>query len=210
MLTRRREAVAVGAAGAALAYATGRVVGAAVPAAVIGGVSGAINGWRRIYDWRSPQGVAGFVLDHSWALATTVGGLVSHVLSAAQGQPGYRPAMSERRGRHVYARGFQVRRGFAMAMGNVVTGSNDRHQLVDDHEEVHVWQARLLGPLYPVGYVGWSVVATPVGVWRWWRSGRREPLGRAVDALAYGANPFERWAYATQRRRQSQRAEETQ
>jgi hypothetical protein len=184
-----------------LGYATGRTVGACVPGAVIGGVSGAINGWRRIYDWQSPSGVAGFALDHSWALATTLGGLVSHALSALRGQPGFEPAVSERRGRHVYARGFQVRRGFAMAMGNVVTGVGDRHRLVDDHEMVHVWQSRLLGPLYPVAYVGWSVMAAPVGVWQWWRNGRQRPLGRVVDAVAYRANPLERWAYAHQARR---------
>jgi len=208
--TRRREAVVVGAAGAALGYATGRAMGVGAPAAVIGGASGAINGWRRIYDWRSPRGVAGFVLDHSWALATTLGGLASHLLSAAQARPGYRPAVSERRGRHVYDRGFQVRPGFAMAMGNVVTGAVGRDRLVDDHEDVHIWQSRLLGPLYPVAYVGWSVLAAPVGMWRWWRDGRREPLGRVVDAAAYRANPLERWAYATQRRRESQRGEKTQ
>lgn len=201
MLARRYEATAVGVAGVALGWFTGRAVGVAVPAAVVGGVSGVLNGWRRIYDWRSGPGVVGFVLDHTWGLASSAGGLVSHGLSAVRGGSCFVPQQSERRGRHVYDGGFQVRRGFAMAMGNVVTGVQGRYSLVDDHEQVHVWQARLLGPVFPVAYVGWSVCAVPVGVWRWWRAGRREPLGRMVDAVAYRANPFERWAYAHQARR---------
>ena len=201
MLERRHEAVAVGVAGASLGYLTGRRVGVPVAAAVVGGASGVINGWRRTYAWNTVRGVGAFLADHTWALASTLGGLASHVLSAVRGDAGYQASLSERRNRHVYARGFQVRRGFAMAMGNVVTGAADRQRLVDDHEEVHIWQARLLGPVYPVAYVGWSVMAAPVGVVRWWRSGRTQPLGRMVDAVAYRANPLERWAYAHQARR---------
>ena len=210
MRRSQAEAIAVGTAGAVLAYATGRTVGVAVPAAAIGGLSGALNGWRRIYDWRSRVGVAGFVLDHSWGLVSTAGGLVSHALSTVGSDPGYVAEVSERRGRHVYDAGFSVRGGFAMTMGNVVTGARGRYRLVDDHEQVHVWQGRLLGPLYPVIYVGWSVVAAPLGVWRWWRSGRIQRLGRCVDAVSYRANPFERWAYAVQARRGRSAAERSQ
>jgi hypothetical protein len=201
VLARRDEAVAVGVAGATLGYLTGRMVGLPVAAAVVGGASGLVNGWRRAYAWNTARGVGAFLADHTWALSSTLGGLASHVLSAVRGDAGYQASLSERRNRHVYARGFQVRRGFAMAMGNVVTGAGNRQRLVDDHEEVHIWQARLLGPVYPVAYVGWSVVAAPVGVVRWWRSGRTQPLGRMVDAVAYRANPLERWAYAHQARR---------
>lgn len=198
---RRPEAAAVGVAGATLGYLTGRSVGVPVAGAIIGGASGLINGWRGTYAWDTPRGVGAFFADHTWALASTLGGLASHALSAAWGDAGYQASMSERRNRHVYARGFQVRRGFAMAMGNVVTGAGDRQRLVDDHEEVHIWQARLLGPVYPVAYLGWSIAAAPVGVVRWWRGGRTQPLSRMVDAVAYRANPFERWAYAHQARR---------
>jgi hypothetical protein len=200
---RACEAGVVGAAGAALGYLTGRCVGVAGPAAVVGGASGVINGWRRIYHWRSASGVVGFVLDHTWGLASTLGGLVSHVASALRGGAGFVPEQSERRGRHVYDSGFQVRRGFALAMGNVVTGAAGRYHLVDDHEQVHIRQARLLGPFYPVAYVGWSVLAAPVGAWRWWRGDRSESLGRAVDAVAYRANPLERWAYSASRKSSS-------
>ena len=46
---------------------------------------------------------------------------------------------------------------------------------IDDHEDVHVWQARWFGPLYPVLYVGWLVGAGAVGVvvWMWARHGQR-------------------------------------
>ena len=58
-----REAAAAGAAGAVLAGATGALVGLAVPAALVGGLNGAISGARRVYGWRTPKGIAAFVLD---------------------------------------------------------------------------------------------------------------------------------------------------
>lgn len=201
MVSRGGEAAAVGVAGALVAFAVARPVGLGGPGAVVGLASGLVNGWRRTYDWHRWKGRAAFVADHTWALPSTAGGLVSHTLSAFGGSPGYVAHLSERRGRHVYERGFSVRRGFAMTMGNVVTGAAGRHRLVEDHEQVHIVQARLLGPLYPLGYVTWSVLAAPFGVWRWWRQGRVPSLGHCVDAVAYRANPFERWAYAHQARR---------
>ena len=41
-----------------------------------------------------------------------------------------------------------------------------RQQLVTDHEDVHVWQGRWFGPLYPLLYVGWMVAGGAVGARR--------------------------------------------
>jgi hypothetical protein len=195
------EALAAGVAGAALGGAAGMIVGAPVPAAIVGGLNGAVSGARRIYDWRAPKGVAAFVLDSTWALFSTTGGLAAHAIGAVRGAPGYAPALSERRNRHVYARGFQPRRGFAITLGNVVNGAGDtthprRARLVTDHEDVHVWQARLLGPAYPALYLGWMVGGGAVGAVGWLLRHRDQPFGKVVESYAYYLNPFEWWAYS--------------
>lgn len=195
------EALVATAAGAALAGAVGSLVGVAVPAAIVGGVNGYISGRRGVYDWRSPKGVGAFALDSTWALTTTMSGLVSHAIGAVRGDAGYSAALSRRQNRHVYARGFQPRRGFATTLGNVVNGAGDlgtprRAKLVTDHEDVHVWQARGFGPLYPVLYLGWAAGGAVGGAALWALRRRDEPLSKVVESCAYYLNPFEYWAYS--------------
>jgi hypothetical protein len=102
----------------------------------------------------------------------------------------------------VYERGFQTRRGFAITVGNVISGAGDtrrarRTRLVTDHEDVHVWQARWFGPAYPALYVGWMVGGGVVGAIAWVVGGRRRHrCAELVEACAYYLNPFEWWAYS--------------
>ena len=203
MIRRAVEALVVGAAGSAIAGTAAATVGVASAGVVVGGCNGLISGWRRIYDWRCSTGLAAFVLDSSWALPSTAGAQVTHLIAAATGAH-HVADMSIRRNRHVYARGFTPRRGFAVTIGNTISGAGDtaterRRHLVDHHEEVHVWQARLLGPIFPVAYLGWIGIAAPLGALAWLR-GRRAgdqstTLWSAVDRFAYWNNPFERQAY---------------
>lgn len=205
-MSRSGEAAIVGVAGAVLAGATGSIVGLAAPAAIVGALNGVISGHRRIYSWRKPAGVAAFVLDSTWGLATTAAAVVSHGAGAARGAPGFTPQLSERQNRHVYQRGMTFRRGFAITFGNSVNGTGDtthprRAKLVTDHEDVHVWQARWLGPLYPVLYGGWMFGGAVAGVFVWLaRRGRPEgagaSLGKTVESCAYYLNPLEWWAYS--------------
>ncbi len=195
------EAVAAAAAGAALSGLTGSLLGVAVPAAVVGALNGGISGWRQVYDWRTPTGSLAFVLDSTWALGTTTAGLVAHAVGAVRGEAGYADGASRRHNRHVYARGFQPRKGFAITLGNVVNGAGDltrprRVQLVTDHEDVHIWQARGFGPVYPALYLGWMVGGGIAGALVWATSRRDEPFGRVVESCAYYLNPFEWWAYS--------------
>ena len=97
------------------------------------------------------------------------------------GRGGYVESLSRREDRHVYAGGFGLRPGFVITLGNTVNRagrgvarSERGRRLVTDHEHVHVWQARWLGPLYPLLYVLWSVVG----------SDRR---GHGLDAASPGA-----------------------
>jgi hypothetical protein len=195
------EAAAVGVAGAALGAVVGSSLGLAVPLGAIGAANGAITGWRRVYDWGCSSGPIAFVLDSTWALPMTGAALASQALGIVRGAPGYDESMSRRANRLVFRRGFVPRSGFAITIGNVVSGAGDtslprRRKLVTDHEDVHVWQARWLGPLYPLLYGGWMVVGGAAGVVVWAARRRDESLARVVESCAYYLNPFEWWAYS--------------
>ncbi|MFM8847484.1 MAG: hypothetical protein ACKOHN_05475 [Actinomycetota bacterium] len=200
-----REAVATGAAAAVLGGLTGRILGVGRWGLVVGAVSGSMAGARGIYDWRSRRGVTAFVVDHTWSLATTSAGVVVSILNAL-GDAGYEPELSERQNRIVNRRGFVLRRGFAVTFGNVVNGAADvdgrfdtsRRELVTVHEEAHIRQARILGPVFPVLYGAWFAGGSIVGAVKWMMSDKTVSLSRMVDADAYYRNPFERHAYRLQ------------
>jgi hypothetical protein len=216
---RLGESAALGALGAVLGAGTGRLVGAAPLGALIGGGNGLVAGWAQVYDGSTRRGRLAFVLDSTWSLTMTAAGLMVHGLShlrgLGRGGPGYLDSWSRRQNRFVYRQGWSVRRGYAMAIGNVITGAGDpttgeatsrRRWLVDDHENVHIDQARWFGPLFPLAYGGWSVLAALWAVISWPRVRAQRSLTAHIDALAYRSNPFERWAYAGQARQASLRA----
>ncbi len=195
------EAAAVGVLGTAVAGTAGAPLGLLVPFAVVGGVNGTICGWRRIYDWGCSTGLVAFVLDSTWALPMTAAGLVSQGLGIVRGRPGYDDSLSRRANRQVFRRGFVPRRGFAITVGSVISGAGDtssprRRRLVTDHEDVHVWQARWFGPLYPVAYGAWMVLGGAAGVVVWALRRRSERFTKVVESCAYYLNPFEWWAYS--------------
>ena len=195
------EAAVTAAAGGALAAGVGMPVGASVPLAVVGALNGAICGWRGTYGWRRRQGWVAFVLDSTWALVTTAGAVLAHGVAAVRRRPGYLAEVSRRQDRHVYRRGLQLRPGFAVTVGNVVSGVGDvrspaRRRLVTDHEDVHVWQARAFGPAYLPLYLGWFVLGAGYGCVVWATRHRRQKFGRVVETCAYYSNPFEWWAYS--------------
>ena len=195
---RFAEATTLGAAGAVLAGLCWSTVGLAVPAAVVGGANGALSGARGVYG-RDRVGALAFVLDSTWALATTTGSVGVHLVDGAL-RASYLPEISRGQNRHVYRGGFTPRRGYAVTVGNVISSAGNvsvesRRRLVEEHEETHVWQARILGPLFAPAYLGWSALGATLGAIRWLTLSRPRPrLVSVVDGLAYRANPFERWA----------------
>ena len=198
---RLLEAAAVGVSGAALGVAVGAPLGIALPAAVIGGTNGALTGWRQVYDWGCSTGPVAFVLDSTWALPMTAAALASQVLGVLRGAAGYDASLSRRANRMVFRRGFVPRPGFVITIGNVVSGAGDtslprRRKLITDHEDVHVWQARWFGPLYPALYGAWTVAGGAVGIVLWALKRRSDPFTRVVESCAYYLNPFEWWAYS--------------
>lgn len=209
---RVMEAGTVGALGVILGAATGRLTGwrtvGSLAGATVGGLNGLISGWRGIYPWHTGRGRLMLVADSTWALGSTASGLGSHGVAAAQRltgrDPGYVPGLSLRQGRHVYRRGFRLRRGFVVTMGSVISGAGDlssprQVRLVTDHEQVHVTQARVLGPLYPLVYLGWMAGAAVVAPVIWVRAraqGRDVALPAVMETCAYYCNPCEWWAYS--------------
>lgn len=91
-----------------------------------------------------------------------------------------------------------VLRRYATTIGPVKAGSNER---LDRHEEVHVFQARLFGPLYlPLVALNY-VIATVVPYWLLFRD--RRPITGVVSYFEDGVYPNvwnERWAYHVTRR----------
>ena len=90
-----------------------------------------------------------------------------------------------------------------MTIGNTVNGVGEqvhtsprRQRLVTDHEDVHVWQGRWFGPLYPLLYGGWMVAGAVAGTVVWTLRRREAGLAQVVDTCAYYLNPFEWWAYS--------------
>ena len=202
MIRRLTEATLVGAGGALVGGAAGSVIGLGLPAACVACCNGLISGWRGIYDWRCSTGIVAAVLDSSWAIVTTSGALGSHLIAALL-RGAYVPELSARRNRHVYRGGFSPRRGFAVTVGNTISGAGDvstptRRHLVDRHEEVHIWQSRILGPGFVVMYLGWLVIGAALGLTSWVRSrlngDRSSTLWSAIDRCAYWNHPLERQA----------------
>lgn len=196
------EGLGVALAGAGLGWSAGAWVAPwlGVAMAVVGGVNGLVSGIRRIYPWRTAKGWLAFVLDSTWASLPVASGLLAHLVAAVtRGE--FLPAMSTREGHHVYRRGAAFKRGYALTLGNVISGAADverprRAQLVRDHEGVHVWQARWFGPLYLPLYGLWAALGAGAGLVMWPVRRRREPLGHVVETCAYYLNPFEWWAYS--------------
>jgi hypothetical protein len=198
-----QEAITVGIAGALLGGITGRIVGFPVLGTAIGALSGAVSGARHMYDWKSTRGIGAFVLDHTWALATTTASVVATGVNAATGAH-IDESLTTRQNRMTFEKGLVMRRGFAVTFGYVVNGAADcdgnlserRRKLVTHHEDQHVWQARMFGPIYPVVYAGWFAVGSIVATVKWLVAGRKTKLIDEVDATAYYRNPFEWHAYS--------------
>ena len=195
------EAVAAGVGGGLLGAAVTSPIGLPLVGAAVGAANGVISGRRGIYDWSTAKGAGAFVLDSTWSLGNTATSLVAHALGAIRGRPDFQRRLSFRQNRHVYGRGFQPRKGFAITLGNVINGAGDtgrarRAKLVTDHEDVHVWQSRWFGPAFAPLYVGWMVGGAVVGAVLWAVARRDEPFGKVVESCAYYLNPFEYWAYS--------------
>jgi len=199
------EAVLTALGGAALGGALGLLGGAPVAIALgtVAGLSGGLAGWRRVYDWRAARGWIAFAADSTWGLAGTTLGVVLHLADLALPRAAYRDDLSRRRNRHWFDGGARLRRGFVLTLGNVVSGAppagrpgeERTRRAIERHEDLHIWQNRVFGPLYPAGYAAWCALGVVVGLATWVARRGRPRLARLIETAAYYDNPFEFWAY---------------
>ena len=209
---RTVEGLVTGAAGAALAWIVllpfeAFPASLAVVGAVAAGLNGLISGVAGAYGWRGFRGWLCFVLDSTWGLIGVTMGVLLHAANALHPTPDYVVGMSRRANRHVYEGGFSARPGFALALGNVVSGGGGRsglrgdtpraarrRRLVEVHEGAHLFQNRLFGPVCLPAYAGWMVLAGGAGLVVWLVKERKH-LWPILETFSYYNNPFEYWAY---------------
>jgi hypothetical protein len=149
-----------------------------------------------IYNFRDPRGWAAFLLDYTWGLPGTTLGYGVQLINESLPNSGYDPALSQLVGSHVYTGGIGLP-GFTTTMGNVTThlgvGPGAKDVLVN-HEEVHVWQSRIFGPLFQTSYAGWLLGGAFVGTGYWYLHPNQDWFS-LVETAAYYDNPWEVWAY---------------
>lgn len=179
-------------------FGPGGMIAGAIAGGIVGGLNGAVSGMTGIYNWSSWKGWAAFLSDSTWGLLGTALGLVVHAINIGWGK--YRSDLSERQNRHVYESGIKLKSAFAFTMGNVISnagqgGSTVNTSFIANHEELHVWQSRIFGPLFQVTYIVWAVGGFLVALGYWVGTGFDKNLGSLIETAAYYDNPFEYWAY---------------
>lgn len=155
----------------------------ALVSGAIAGIYSAVAFGRGIYRMR-PLSILGYVLDMSWSLLNTAASLLVWlpaclVAGGAFVEPDDR---SRRSGTFVYSENPRGGDYDATTVGTVIAGG------WSSHEEMHVWQARIFGPLYLPLY-GLSLVLNMLF---------RLCTGNTEDVAkqAYYRVCFEDWAYS--------------
>lgn len=127
------------------------VTASAVVAAISGALGAAYAGLAlayNVYTFRFMSAL-GLVLDVTWSLLNTAAGLLVWIPAAAISKAKFlTPDPDSRRsGCFVYDKNPRGGGFAATTIGTVVAGG------WSSHEEIHVWQARIFGPLYMITYV---------------------------------------------------------
>lgn len=176
---------------------TGSAVGTGVADAAIYDANLLIQREFGIYNFGDWRDWAAFALDYTWGAPGTALGYGVQLVNAFYPNANYDPALSALAGSHVYRGGIGLP-GFATTMGNVTTHLGTGPGATDvmlNHEEVHVWQNRLFGPLFSTSYAAWTVGGYFVGTGYWLLHPDQDWFS-LVETAAYYDNPWEVWAYA--------------
>ncbi|WBB52624.1 glycine zipper family protein [Verrucosispora sp. WMMD573] len=168
---------------------SGQLVGGSVGLLVGAGIGllvGAVFGWAvaaaEIYAV-SPRGVFLFVVDHSWSLPNTLVGAIYLTLHLVFGHSLDR-ATSRHSCRVNVVEGVSPR--YATTLGTVCAGSGPG---IQRHEDVHIFQARLLGPLYIPLVVANYVLFTIAPIWLLYHDHTGAPINRFTRYFEIGVYP---------------------
>lgn len=179
-------------AGAAVAGPVGAAV-AAVPGLVLGLTFGRAVAVSQAYDLGSMTGVRRIVVDLTWSLVNTVAGAVFLAVNLAAGNR-VDPDAGRHSGSVILVR--QFLRGYATTVGTVQAGTRPH---LRRHEDTHVRQARLFGPLYLPLVAVHYVVVTLVPYWLLYHDRTTRPIDGFRAYFQRGVYPntwHELWAYA--------------
>ncbi|MEU4365810.1 glycine zipper family protein [Micromonospora chersina] len=171
--------------GAVLGGAAGGTIGLLV-GAVVGLLVGAPFGWAVASAGTyaaDAKGIFLFVVDHTWSLLNTVAGAFYLALHLVFGHQLDR-VVSQASGRVNVVEGVSPR--YATTIGTVCAGSSPG---IQRHEDVHILQARLLGPLYlPLVALNY-VLFTIAPVWLLWHDHSNAPINRFTRYFEIGVYP---------------------
>jgi hypothetical protein len=175
----------------------GFLVGGPIGALIVGVLSVlfAIPFGRAVTQGKPYTGALGVwraCVDATWSAPNTWAGAVFYGVHRLTGNT-HDVARSAGRGSIWLTRG--VVPSYATTIGTVKAGSNDG---IDRHEELHIFQARLLGPLYIPLVILNYVVATVVPYWLLFRDKARYPITGFGSYFENGVYPHvwnELWAY---------------
>jgi hypothetical protein len=161
-------------------------------AAAVGASAGMMDGLWKIHKWRGP-GVLTFLVDMTWGLAGTTNGILFHLVNFIWA--GHTDDSC--RGAHCYRSGFRFKSGFAVTQGSVMSnmgsGTSTSSGLFR-HENTHVLQNRIFGPLFTLTYLGWMAILFIPGL----IAGavkQNASVGAGIERFCYYNNPWEAWAY---------------
>lgn len=159
-------------------------------AAVIGAGYSAIAFSKKIY---KPGffSILGYILDMSWSLLNTLAGFLVWIPAAKiAGADFIAPDLnSQRSGTFVYNKNPRGGNYDATTIGTVIAGNPTGISSGGwcSHEELHVWQARIFGPVYMLAYILALLLNIPFRA----ITGKTEN----ITEEAYFRIPFEDWAY---------------
>ena len=154
--------------------------------AVVGLLVGAVFGWAvasaGVYA-ADARGILLFVVDHSWSLLNTVVGAIYLAVHLLFGHS-LDPPTSQGSCRVSVVEGVSPR--YATTIGTVCAGSSPG---IQRHEDVHVFQARLLGPLYIPLVLANYALFTVAPVWLLYHDHTNAPINRFTRYFEIGVYP---------------------
>jgi hypothetical protein len=161
-------------------------------ALAVGGLVGVMDGLWATHRWLG-LGIFGFGLDVTWGLGGSTNGVLLHLINTFITTHADGPA-EIRQEVHRYIQGFYLKVDFAFTQGAVMSDMNGWTPGSDlfEHESLHVWQNRILGPLYWFSYAAWMLVTLIPSLIAGLIGGA---VGDAVQWWTYYNNPWEVMAY---------------